>query len=471
MRIFLANPPTSDNSRFTREGRCQQSEGVWTTVWPPLSLAQSAAVLREAGFEVLAADAPTQGWNLPEFLDHLTAAQPRLVVLATSTPSFPQDVVTIEEIRRVLPDAVIAAIGIHVSVLPEDSFAHAPSLDAIIRGEPEFSLRDLAESLKTKDRIEARPGISVRLNGKIEHGPDRGYIDDLDAMPFPAWDLFPVAEYRLPFVGRPFLLVTTARGCPYQCTFCVAKSYYGQRVRRRSTQRIIEEIQWAGERFGIRDFFFWSESTTLGRTAMLELCQEVRKLSPPVHWVCNSRVDHVDDELLATMRAAGCWMLSFGIESANQGVLDRSMKKQTVEQTRTAVALARKHRFQIAGHFVLGLPGDTKQTLAETLELALDLDLDYAQFYCAAPWPGSDLYQEAQASGWIDNHGWASFDQSHAILNYPHLSSDEIQSFRDRAVKAFYLRPRLIARTMIRFRKPSEAWRFLKAVRRYLTWI
>ena len=152
MRIFLANPPTADQTRFTREGRCQQSEGVWTTVWPPLSLAQSAAVLREAGFDVRVADAPTQRWSLSQFLDQLKIADPQLVVLATSTPSFPQDVQTIETIRRTLPNTVIAAIGIHVSVLTEDSFANAPGLDVIIRGEPEYSLRDLAESMKANGK-------------------------------------------------------------------------------------------------------------------------------------------------------------------------------------------------------------------------------------------------------------------------------------------------------------------------------
>lgn len=471
MRIYLANPPTPDRSRFTREGRCQQSEGVWTTVWPPLSLAQSAAVLRDAGFEVLATDAPTQGWGIREFLNHLKNTNPDVVVLATSTPSFPQDVKTIKEIRRILPDTVIAAIGIHVSVLTDVSFADAPALDAIIRGEPEYSLISLAESIESQGHVTPEEGISIRHNGKIEHGPDREYITELDSLPFPAWDLFPEQEYRLPFVGRPFLLITTARGCPFQCSFCVAKSYYGRKVRRRSTERIVEEIRWAGDRFGIRDFFFWSESTTLGREPMLELCEEIKAINPPIHWVCNSRVDHVDDELLATMRRAGCWMLSFGIESADQGILDRSLKKQTVKQTRNAVELARKHKFQIAGHFVLGLPGETGETLAETLKLALELDLDYAQFYCAAPWPGSDLYQEASQEGWIENHGWSTFDQSHAILNYPHLSAQEIQAFRDHAVKAFYLRPKLIARTISRLRRPREAWRFLKAVRSYLTWI
>ena len=471
MKIFLTNPPTSDRSRFTREGRCQQSEGVWTTVWPPLSLAESAAVLREAGFQVLAADAPTQGWGMTEFLEHLKQTKPELVVLATSTPSFPQDIITIQEIRQALPETVIAAFGIHVSVLPDECFTAAPALDAIIRGEPEYSIKSLAESLKSNREIQPSPGVSVRRNGMVEHGPDREFITDLDSLPFPAWDLFPVQEYRLPFVGRPFLLVTTARGCPYPCTFCVAKSYYGQKVRRRSPERIVEEIRWIIKQFNIRDFFFWSESTTLGKEPMLELCEKVRAISPKIQWVCNSRVDHVDDELLGAMRAAGCWMLSFGVESGDQGILDRSQKKQTIEQTRAAVMLAKKHRFQVAGHFVLGLPGETTETLNTTLNLALELDLDYAQFYCASPWPGSDLYQEATQEGWLLNHNWCSFDQSHAILNYPHLSAQEIQAFRDRAVKAFYLRPKLIIRTMSRLRRPTEAWRFLKAVRRYLTWI
>jgi radical SAM superfamily enzyme YgiQ (UPF0313 family) len=471
MKIFLANPPTSDRTRFTREGRCQQSEGVWTTVWPPLSLAESAAVLRNADFEVRAVDAPTEGWGIPEFLEHLKQINPELVVLAVSTPSFPQDIATIQEIRQALPQTVIAAFGIHVSVLPDDSFAAAPGLDAIIRGEPEYSLKSFAESLKSDGRIQPNPGVSVRRNGMIEHGPDREFIEDLDALPFPAWDLFPVREYRLPFVGRPFLLVTTARGCPYPCSFCVAKSYYGQKVRRRSPKRVVEEIRWTMKQFNIRDFFFWSESTTLGKESMLELCKEVRAVTPKIQWVCNSRVDHVDDELLAAMRAAGCWMLSFGVESGNQGILDRSRKRQTLAQTREAVALARKHHFQIAGHFVLGLPGETPVTLSETLKLSLELDLDYAQFYCAAPWPGSDLFQEACREGWIQNHDWSSFDQSHAILNYPQLSSLDIQAFRDRAVKAFYLRPKLIVRTVARLRRPSEALRFLKAIRRYLTWI
>ncbi len=229
--------------------------------------------------------------------------------------------------------------------------------------------------------------------GSIISNPARPFIDDLDSLPFPAWHLLSHQKYVLPLKGRPFLIIAPQRGCPFNCTFCTCQTYYGKKLRIRSTENIIAEIQYDMERFGVRDFFFWAETFVVDRQHVAELCQAMLDASLGISWTCNSRIDIVDEELLKLMARAGCWMISYGIESADQQVLDAVRKGTRVEQAAVAVSLARAAGIKTAGHFIFGLPGDTEEAMRKTLKLARSLKLDVAQFYSAVPFPGSRLYE------------------------------------------------------------------------------
>jgi radical SAM superfamily enzyme YgiQ (UPF0313 family) len=471
MRVHLINPPSPGEFGFTREGRCMQKEGVWTTTWPPISLTQTAAFLRAHGHDVKVNDCSVEAIDSDKLKEILADYQPQLLVMNSTTPSLNFDLTIPPLAKSVLPDLKIAAFGIHVGTLPEESFALASDLDYIIRGEPEATVTDLADALETGRDPEGLPGLSLRRNGTIQHGADRSFIPNLDEMPFPAWDLVDLDNYKLPFSGKRFLMVTTARGCPYDCVYCVAQSYYGRKIRARKPVLIVDELEHLQKKYGVSDFFFWSESFTIIKAAIKELCREILRRDLKIRWVCNSRVDNIDLELLELMKKAGCWMISYGIESGEQAILDAIKKGITVEQVREAVSLTRQVGFQIAGHFVLGLPGESVESLRKTYRFACSLDLDYAQFYCASPWPGSEFYRMAVAQGWLESTNWAEYEQDHSVTNYPGLSAQQITEFRDWATRRYYLRPRIIWRTMKRIKSPDEFLNFIKMLRAFLTWM
>jgi radical SAM superfamily enzyme YgiQ (UPF0313 family) len=448
-----------------------QKEGVWTTVWPPISLCTIGAMLRDADFDVKIHDCPVEGIDQEGLRAIIRDYRPDLLITNSSTPSIKHDLAIPALAKATFPPVKVAAFGIHVGILSEEVMQSAPELDYIIRGEPEFTALELAQALASGINPQNIPGLSLRLNGSVRHFPDRSFYPDLDALPFPAWDLVNLDKYRLPFNRRKFVMVMSSRGCPYDCTFCVAQSYYGKKIRKRSARRIVDEIEWNIRQNGISDFFFWSESFTILKKNIVELCDEILKRGLKIKWVCNSRADNIDRQMLEKMKSAGCWMISYGVESGEQSILDRAQKRITIDQMREAVKLTRQFGFQIAGHFVLGLPGETEESLKKTEKLALELDLDYAQFYCASPWPGSRFFNEAKREGWLNTYDWDKYEQSFCVLDYPELSGQRIMEIRDKMTKAFYYRPKIVWKTLKKISSPAEFKNFMGMVKDYLTWI
>ena len=472
MKIHLINPPSPGDYPFTREGRCMQKEGVWTTVWPPISLATMGAVLRDQGFEVKINDCPSEGIREEKLKELLAELQPDLLIINTATPSIKYDMTIPRLAKAAVPGIKTAAFGIHVGILPKESFELAGGeLDFIISGEPEFTALELAQKLRGGEEIENIVGLSLRRNGVVASNFHRPFYRQLDELPFPAWDLIDLNRYTLPFNGRKFVMLMTSRGCPYDCTFCVAQSYYGKKIRKRSAKRIVDEIEWNIETNEVRDFFFWSESFTIIKKNIHELCDEILRRGLTIKWVCNSRADSVDFDLLRKMKSAGCWMISYGIESGDQGILDASLKRITIEQIRNAVKLARQVGMEIAGHFVLGLPGENEETMSKTASFSRELDLDYAQFYCAAPWPGSRLFDIAKSERWINSFDWEKYEQSTSVLDYPEMSAERIMCLRDKMTKSFYYRPKIIWRTLRKVHNFNEFRNFTRMIRGFLDWI
>ena len=310
-------------------------------------------------------------------------------------------------------------------------------------------------------------GLSYRSGDELERTADRPFLDELDALPDPAWHLFDLDVYRLPLKGSRFLMVTPHRGCPYPCSYCTAQTYYGAKLRRRSVERVRDEIRRNVEVHGVRDLFFWSDTFTIDKRYVIELCDAIEPLG--VTWASNSRVDTIDPELAAAMRRAGCWMISFGIESGDQASLDRVGKGATVEDAENAVRIAKEAGLKVAGHFVLGIPGETKESLDKTLALAERLPLDFEQFYCAVPFPGSRLYAEAKEKGWLKDAAFDRFRQDEALLELPGLSPEEVMAYRQRAYRRFYSRPS-VAFGALSMLSPRNLKHVFSAFKRFLGW-
>jgi radical SAM superfamily enzyme YgiQ (UPF0313 family) len=341
----------------------------------------------------------------------------------------------------------------------------------VVRGEPEFTIREAALALRDGTPPGEVLGLSWRDGDQVVHNDKRPFLKDLDELPFPAWDLVDTGRYRLPFSNRRFLLVASARGCPYGCTFCANKVYYGARLRRRSPQRIVDEIQWIVEELGITDFLIWSESFTNDQEYAIETAEEIIRRGLKIDWVSNSRVDTVSPRLLKTIKEAGCWMIGFGIESGNQQVLDSVRKGTTIAQAVEAVRMAQEVGLEVTGHCVLGFPGETLETMQETVDFAKFLKLDYVQFYCAVAFPGSPLFKECQENGWLDESDWKYYEQNSSVITTPQLTAEQVMAAREKAFRGYYKQPRVVLSTLGKIRSPTDAVNFARMVKDFLSWV
>jgi len=469
MKVYFINPPAT--IPISREGRCMIRKSAWAFTLPPISLAYCAAILREEGFEVKIIDCIAEGINQLVLKEKIKQYNPDIIILNTATSSIVNDIKIADDIKEINPLVKVGVIGIHPSSLPDETFSLSKGLDYIIRGEPEITTKELILALDNNQSLSKVEGISYRIGEKIFHNSSRELIKDLDSLPFPAWDLIDIHNYKIPFTNNPFLLILPARGCPYKCIFCNAKIYYGDQIKLRSPRKVVDEIEWAKNNFKVVDFHFWTESLTLQKKFILGIIDEILKRNLKIKWTCNSRVDNIDLELLEKMKKAGCWMIGFGIESGDQIILDNAKKGITLEQSKNAVKLAQKAGLEVSIQCIIGLPGETNKTALKTISFAKSLNADYAQFYCAVPFPGSDLYQIAKEKRWLSTNEWFKFDQSQSVLNLENFKAEEAMQLRRKAYFRYYINPKQIFRTLKKIKNVTELKDFLYMIKHFLSWI
>ncbi len=465
-KITLFNPPGPSGKSFTREGRCTQEAGVWATLWPPISLATAAALLEKDGHAIRVIDFPAAGLKLDALNEIISNDKPDFAVWNTGTPTLQFDLSLARMIKQAAPGIITAVMGTHVSIHPKE-ILNTPHLDVVIRREPEQTIRNLC--LCQDRKWEAVSGISYRdrQSNQILHNPDSDFLPPAE-IPSPAWHYLDLRPYRLPLKGRPFLIVAPIRGCPFPCSFCTAPVYYGKRLRKRPVDHVVTEIEGCIAAYKIKDFFVWADTFTADREYAKLFCREIIGRGINISWTCNSRVDTVDREMLALMKKAGLWMISFGLESGSETVLKRSGKNITVKQSKAAVTLAHELGIKTSGHFIFGLPGETRKRMKKTLKFSLDLPLDIVQFYTASPFPGTVLYKEALENGWLKTD--AGFSQSRAVMDLPGLTSREVDSFRQYAYRKFYFRPQALSR-LLAMLEPAAAGNIFMNLKGFFQWI
>jgi radical SAM superfamily enzyme YgiQ (UPF0313 family) len=451
MRVYLLNPTLKDHTKFIREGRCMQKASSWATVWPPISLVLLGTIAERWG-PVRLLDGDVEDLTMDGLLADLRDFSPDLVVVNTGFPSIDSDMAIANCIKQAFPEALVLAFGVYFTMLEKEGFQNYPFLDFCIGGEPEATFAELLQSLNERQPVLNQiRGLMYREGNDLRVNPPRPLLEDLDSLPLPDRGLLKNERYRLPHNNRVFTLLNTARGCPYPCTYCIVNTYYGRKVRRHSVARILEEIQACREKFGIQEFLFWEEVFSLDRSFVHEFCQALIDKGWDIHWAATTRVTAIDAETLALMRRAGCYLIGLGIESGNQSILDAAKKKQTLEAARRAVKLVKQAKIKTMGHFIFGLPGETKETAEQTIRFMLDLDLDYMQCYCAVPYPKTELGEMAKARGWIHAEKWSDYDfGGNSILQTDTLTREEVDHFRRRAFRRFYFRPTYIAKKIFR---------------------
>ncbi len=446
MKTMIVNPPTCTGMKYIREGRCEQRLNSFQYVMVPISLPMIAGALEAKKHEVKLLDCIANDVDVEGLKKALREFNPALVIFNMSTATSSSDVQVIDMVREAAAQAHFSVIGNHATSLPEEVLK-ACSLNSVIRREPELTAQDLVDAVETGRDLLKVLGISFKqTDGTIINNEDRPFNENLDDLPFAARHLLDNAKYTLPVINEPYTLIITSRGCPYSCIYCTAYQYYGKKVRLRSAENVVDEMQECLEKHNLRNFTMWSDTFNQNRKFVMEVCAELKKrgLEKKIRWMANSRVDHVDPEVLSEMRSSGCIGVSYGVESGVEEILKNMKKGATAEQARIAVKQTKEAGIEVLTHIIFGLPGETMETIKETIQYVKELDPDYAQFYCAIPFPKTELEAMGKKEGWITTEDYAKYELNQPILNLPGLSVEQLQEARKMAYRAFYLRPSYI---------------------------
>lgn len=468
MNILLINPPAPDRNEYIREGRCMQLKSSWAALWMPLTLAYSASYLRSNGHNTNIIDCIAEGFSLDDLTKKTLDHRPELVVLNTAFPTIKTDLYVAGRLKQTIAGLRIAAIGLCGTILGDRLLKETSDIDYVISGEPEWVLKYLAEAIEKQLPLRDIRGLIFRDEFGTVVSPSQILSqNNPDDLPFPARDLLDNERYRLPLTGKKFTLISIGRGCPHRCVYCTSQLYYGRTFRKRNISSIIDEIEECINLHDITNFLFWGESFTLDQAYGEAICREIVRRDLKITWSTTSRVDTLNEKLLLAMKQAGCAMLGLGIESANQQLLDNAMKGTSVKELQEAISIVKRSGIRAMGHFIFGLPGETKETAEKTIRFALTSGLDYAQFYCAVPYPGTELGELAQKKGWIQTDDYSQYDLSISVMKNEVLSPDDIKRLRDRAYRKFYLRPCMLLQAL---KEMSNFAAFFRSLN-FLRWI
>ena len=449
MRTLLINPPVVNGIAFTRQGRCQEREEVLGTTKPPYTLLVCAALCRERAVPFRFVDQTAARLTTDEVIRTLDAEgfRPELIVFPSTTPTLDADVAEMARLKARF-GAPLVCFGPHASTVPDASMARAPQVDAMIVGEPE----DAIVALATRATFDPAglgdvAGLIYRRDGVVVPATGRGVFAGFATMPFPAWDLAPLAQYTLPLEGKPYIIVETSRGCPYSCDFCVAPIHQGHKFRERDPKVLVDEIERAQRELGVSHFYLWGDTVTLNAKTFGRFCDELIARNLDVHWFGNARADNlVSLEFVQRLRESGCWMLAMGIESASESTRRDMVKRLEQEKIETAFQNLRATGIKSFAFFIFGYPGETPATLDQTIDYAIGLDPDFANFYPAVPYPGTELYEKVVREGLLVDEDWSRMEYRYYLLRGNGLDEEVVMRAINRAKRRFFLRPSYVLR-------------------------
>lgn len=476
MKVFFVNPPfKAEHGRFARENRSAAITRSGTLYYP-LWLIYAAAICEQDGFEVEFLDAPAFPLNEKESLRRIAqqGLGSKLFVLDTSTPSIASDADFAGKIKQGFPDAFILLVGTHPSALPEETLYLDDGIDAVARHEFDYIVRDVARAIREGSDPKGVRGLTYRdQEGFAASNPDYPLIDDLDSIPFASKfirDHLNVYDYFFAASAYPEIQIFTGRGCPARCTFCVyPQTMHGHKYRKRSAQNVVDEFEWISLNLPhVKEIVIEDDTFTVDKNRVKEICTLLieRGLNKKLRWLCNARVN-LDYDTMALMKQAGCHLIIPGIESGSQEILNNIRKGTTLEQVSAYITDAKKAGLKVHACYMVGNKGETKQTMQDTLDLALKLDTDTAQFYPLLPFPGTEAYEWAKGEDYLagDYLDYVKEDGTiNSLLNLPELTSEDMVVFCDEARRQYYWRPKYIVKRIISgLKDPEDLKRSLKA--------
>lgn len=436
MKVTFLNPPQT-NSKYKFLG----------VVAPSLGIGYMAAVLEEHGYDVDVLDASALELTYDEIGDEILKRNPDIVSISALTPTIGVALDSADKIKQVKPDTVVVLGGYHPT-FEYKSVLDEPSVDVVVRGEGEYTFLDLVQTIERGGDLANVEGLAFHDEGdsSLIVTPDRPIIHDLDELPFPAFHLFPMEKYKILNITTNVATIITTRGCPMKCSFCSSAALHGEHMRRRSYENVCDEIEVRLREQNIDTIAFMDDTFTLNKKFVRDFCAEIKRRNLKFWWGCTSRVDTLDEDLLQTMKDAGCITIFMGVESADQQMLEKMNKNITVSKTERAFRLARKVGIRTIASCVIGMPEDTRKSIANTIAFVKNLNPNYALYSLATPYPGTRFYNETFKKNLIQIKDWSKFTLLDPVLKTVDVSSKELRSIQKKAFLKFYLRPGYLAK-------------------------
>ena len=463
--VLLVNPPSPDGAIWIRSQHRVGRRTRENMIWPQVSLAQMAALLHPR-YKVAIIDAIAERMGWKEFEEKVRKVQPKYYLTQVTAPTLTNDMVGCFLAKSI--GAKTMAMGTHVTPMARQTLEPYPALDFVLRGEPEMTLVELVDALEgnlpedkhlkihqeditwqpipldlpVHEKLARIRGLVWRRGDEIVMNLDRPFFKNLDDMPVPMHHLLPLDKYRIPMIKGPYTFIVTSRGCTAGCKYCIKHVSYQYSYRIRSPEHIMEEL-WALNQLGIHNIHMYADLFTLSRDQVMGLCNLIIKEGLKIKWTCNSRVDYVDEEELQLMARAGCWFIAWGIESGNEMILKKAHKGYKLEQADKALTWAHQAGIKNWGYFIIGLPGETVETIRDTINFSKRLPLDLALFHIAAPYPGTPFFFEVVENGWFrKGTRWEEVDMDRStVLDYENLKAEDLEYWQRRAFREWALRP------------------------------
>lgn len=475
MKLCFVNPPfKAEYGKFSRESR---SPAITKSgaLYYPLWLIYAAAYCEKAGHEVYFLDAPAKQMNEQQSLDAIkqNAQGATLFIYDTSTPSIKSDVAFAECVKELFPGSFALLVGTHPSACAEETLGYSTKIDAVAIGEFDNTVLELANTLQNGGDVQQVRGLCLNTAEGCKRTALMPAMHELDELPFASQFIAKYLDPRDYFFAAatyPSIQIFTTRGCPFRCNFCVyPQTMHGHAFRARSASNVVAEFEYIAQNFpDVKEVVIEDDTFTANKNRVMEICELLvqKGLNKRLRWLCNARVN-LDLETMKAMKKAGCRLIIPGIESGSQEILNNIKKGTKVEQFYSYVENAKKAGLLIHACYMVGNCGETKETMQQTLELALKLNTDTAQFFPLIPYPGTEAYEWARSNGYIelDYTKYCLPDGTHnTVLSLPHLTADEMVDFCNMARKKYYLRPRYILhRLRVGLTDFSDLKRSLKA--------
>ena len=450
MKVALVLPP------ITLEERYNKAVARMAGSLPPLGLLSIATLLKNEGHDVIVLDGSTSSFN--EIMEEIGRFLPSVVGITAMTLMWPKVKFLTMKLKERWPHINIIIGGAHATILKEKALAEIPHIDAVAWGEGEFSIIEYIKSVNDQSGNAPIGGIAFRRkDGSIVAGGNRKPIEDLDALPIPDRRFVPVTKYVAAFEQYKKLPITnmiTTRGCPFKCIFCLP-DLLGKKVRYRSADKVIEEIEYLLREFGIKDIAFWDDTFTVNKKRVFAICERIIEKKMKFIWSAQARADCVTPEMLDIMAHAGCWKLFFGVESLVQKNLDTVRKGETVEQIFQAVRWTKEAGIEVEASFILGIPGETFEEGLETIKLAKKLDPDYAKFFFLSLW-NTDFLKEAKKYSTVLSESEENFSGNTVMFVPFSMTKEELHKLYYTAYRQFYFRPKMIFKRLKKICNPLE---------------